>query len=182
MHSLTTLWLPIVVSTIAVFILSSIINMFLWHKGDYAALPNGETIADSLRAANVPAGAYMYPRPASMSEMGSPEHKERVMRGPVILMTVAHRKSMSMAPMLVQWTLFVLVVSILAACTAIAANPVDEHAVFHVIGLFTWAAYAFALWPLSIWYDRPWRNTLFSTLDGLIYAVATAAIFVWLWR
>ena len=182
MHSsLASLWLPIIVSTAVVFVLSSIINMFLWHKGDYAALPNGETIAESLRAAKVAPGAYMYPRPSTMAEMGTAEHRERVLRGPRVLMTVAQRKSMSMAPMLVQWTVYVLIVTILAACMALAANTSgDEHMTFHVVGLFSWAAYAFALWPLSIWYARPWRNTLFATFDGLIYAVATGFIFAWL--
>ena len=56
-----------------------------------------------------------------------------------------------------------------------------SHAIFHTVGLFTLAAYALALWPLSIWYGRGWGITIKSTVDGLIYAVVTGLIFMWLW-
>lgn len=188
MHSIAPLWLPIIVSTVVVFILSSIINMFLpWHKGDFAPLPNGESIAATLNAANVAAGDYMYPRPAGMEEMRSPEHKERFLRGPVVLMTVARPKTLSMGKQLTSWFIFVLLISALAACMAVMTVPTAgeyhlDHQIFHVVGLFTWVAYALAVWPLSIWYSRSWRSTLTMTLDGLIYAVATGLVFVWLWH
>ena len=38
-----------------------------------------------------------------------------------------------------------------------------------------------ALWQTSIWYNKPWIITLKSTVDGLIYALCTAAVFGWLW-
>jgi len=33
----------------------------------------------------------------------------------------------------------------------------------------------------SIWYGRTWVTTIKSTVDGLIYALLTAAISCWLW-
>jgi len=40
MTALTALWLPILVSAVAVFVVSSIIHMTpLWHKTDYPRIP-----------------------------------------------------------------------------------------------------------------------------------------------
>jgi len=184
MHSITALWLPIVVSTIAVFILSSLINMMLpWHKKDFAPLPSEDALLDAFRTAGVQPGDYMMPYASGMEDMRSEAHKQKVLRGPVVIMSVMQRKSLSMTPFLVGWLIFVFLVSVLAACMAVVGAPVGgAHTIFHVVGLFTWSAYAFALWPLAIWYGRSTRVTLTATLDGLIYAVATGLIFVWLWR
>jgi hypothetical protein len=38
-----------------------------------------------------------------------------------------------------------------------------------------------ALWQMSIWYRRAWSITIKATVDGLIYALLTAATFGWLW-
>ena len=43
MVGIVTLWLPIVVSAICVFLVSSIIHMALpWHKKDYTRMPDEE--------------------------------------------------------------------------------------------------------------------------------------------
>jgi hypothetical protein len=34
---------------------------------------------------------------------------------------------------------------------------------------------------MTIWYRRPWLTSVKVTVDGLIYAILTAYIFVWLW-
>jgi len=184
MHSITALWLPIIVSTLAVFVLSSVINMALpWHKGDFRAPPGEDAILDALRNAGVQPGDYMVPYASGMEDMRSEAHKQKVLRGPVVVMSVMQRKSLSIAPMLGGWFIYVLVISILAACMAVVgAASGESHTIFHVVGLFTWAAYAAAVWPLKIWYGRSTRGALTTTLDGLIYAVATGLIFVWLWR
>jgi len=50
MTSLYTLWLPILLSSVFVFVASSVIHMLLpWHKGDYSSVPNEERVMDALR-------------------------------------------------------------------------------------------------------------------------------------
>jgi hypothetical protein len=45
---ITSLWLPILLSAVAVFVASSIVHMVMpWHKGDYQKVPD----EDALRAA-----------------------------------------------------------------------------------------------------------------------------------
>ena len=184
MTPVTALWLPILVSLVVVFVLSSAIHMASpWHKSDYPKLANEDAVMDALRPLGLVPGDYMMPRPSSMAEMKSPEFIERVKRGPRVIMTVLPSSDGGMASNLAGWALFILVVTSIAAHQASVLLHVgaNRHAIFHTIGLFTLAAYAFALWPLSIWYGRKWGITLRATLDGLIYAAATGLIFMWMW-
>ena len=184
MTPITALWLPILVSLVVVFIISSFIHMASpWHKSDFPRLANEDAVMDALRPLNLAPGDYMMPRPSSMAEMKSPAFIERVKRGPRVLMTVLPAWKGGMAGNLVGWALFILVVTFLGAHVAstILAPAASPHAVFHTVALFTFAAYALALWPLSIWYGRGWGITIKSTVDGLIYAIATGLIFMWLW-
>src|SRR5690348_10182645 len=176
--------LPILVSLVVVFIISSFIHMASpWHKGDYPKLANEEAVMDALRPLNLPPGDYMMPRPSSMAEMKSPEFIAKVNRGPKVLLTVMPNGVAKMGGSLAGWALFILIVTFIGAHIAseILAPGASSHAIFHTVGLFTLAAYAFALWPLSIWYGRGWGITIKSTIDGLIYAIATGLIFMWLW-
>jgi len=74
-----TLWLPILLSAVAVFIISSVIHMVLgYHKNDFVALPSEKQVMDDLRKHNIPPGDYMFPKANSMKEMGSPEFLEKM--------------------------------------------------------------------------------------------------------
>jgi hypothetical protein len=56
MVPLPALWLPIVLSAVAVFLLSFVIHMVLpVHRGDLSKIPNEDAVLDFLRAANLPA-------------------------------------------------------------------------------------------------------------------------------
>jgi hypothetical protein len=97
MTMLSALWLPILISAVAVFVLSSIIHMTpLWHKSDYPRYANEDRVLDALRPLGLPPGDYFMPRPASSAEMRSPEFQEKMKRGSV-LMTVMPPWSGSMA-------------------------------------------------------------------------------------
>ena len=184
MTPLASLWLPILLSSVFVFVMSSVLHMVLpWHRTDYSKVPNEDAVSAALRGFSIPPGDYMMPRPTSMAEMKSPEFLERVKRGPRVLMTVMPSGDTGMGRSLLGWAIFILVVTFIGAHIAseILAPGASSHAIFHTIGLFTFAAYAFALWPLSIWYGRGWGITIKSTVDGLIYAIATGLIFMWLW-
>jgi hypothetical protein len=83
MAFLTELWLPILLSTVFVFIVSSVIHMALpIHKGDYKKLANEDAVLESLRANGVEAGCYMFPCAGSMKEWGSPEMLENARGAP----------------------------------------------------------------------------------------------------
>jgi hypothetical protein len=89
MTDLSMLWLPIILSTVVVFIISSIIHMFMpWHKNDYPKIPNQDKVMDALRPFNIPPGDYMIPRASGSTEMKSAEFKEKIAKGPIWIVTV----------------------------------------------------------------------------------------------
>ncbi|MGH7594486.1 MAG: hypothetical protein ACRELE_11655 [Gemmatimonadales bacterium] len=184
MTALSALWLPILLSAVAVFIVSSVIHMMSpWHKSDFSRLSNEDGVMDALRPFAIAPGEYMMPRPSSAQDMKSAEYLGKRARGPVAMMTVFPSGTVGMGKMLVQWFGYLLVVSLLAAVVssaAVGATPSD-HRIFHFAGVTAFTAYAVAQWPLSIWYGRRWSTTIKVTVDGLIYALLTAAIFAWMW-
>lgn len=184
MHSIAWLWLPIVVSAVVVFVVSSLIHMVLpWHKNDFPRLPNEDAVMDALRPLSIPPGEYLAPRPASREQLRSPEFLERLSRGPVFLLTMMPNGMVMTGKSLGLWFVYLLVVAGFAGSIAWTAlsRSVDEHLVFHTVGLTSFMGYSFALWQMSIWYRRPWMMSLKATIDGFIYALFTAGIFAWLW-
>ena len=82
--SLAALWLPILLSAVIVFVVSSIIHMALpIHKNDYRKLPDEDKVLDALRSTGVTPGRwYIFPF-CTHKEMKSPEVLEKFKRGPV---------------------------------------------------------------------------------------------------
>ena len=184
MVDIISLWLPILLSAVFVFILSSLIHMvFGYHTNDYKKLPNEEGIAEILRKSSVPDGSYMLPRAASMKEFGTPEHQAKIKKGPNGVFTIWGGTTPSMAGPMIQWFFFSILIGILAAyITGRALEPGAHYlAVFRFAGATTFIAYAMGSWPESIWYKRPWSTTLKNTFDALLYALVTAGTFGWLW-
>ena len=57
MVDLTTLWLPVVLSAVALFFASFLAWMVLpHHKGDWVKLPEEERFENAVRELNLPAG------------------------------------------------------------------------------------------------------------------------------
>jgi hypothetical protein len=184
MTGLSALWLPVVLSSVIVFVVSSLIHMVLpWHKGDYPAVPNQDKVMDALRPFAIPPGDYMLPRPASQQQMRTPEFLEKLKKGPVMMLTVMPNGMMSMGKNLVQWFVFCLVVGVFAAYVTGRALPSGAQylQVFRFAGTTAFIAYTFAMWPMSIWYRRGLGLTIKGTIDGLIYGLLTAGTFGWLW-
>ena len=184
MVGLSALWLPILLSAVIVFVVSSIIHTMLpWHKNDYSQLPDQDKVMDALRPLAIPPGDYMVPRASSMQEMRAPEFVEKMKRGPVIVMTVLPTGQMGMGRNLVLWFIYSLVIGLFAAYVAGRALPSGAMylQVFRFVGVTAFSCYAVALWQMSIWYRRAWGTTIRATVDGLVYALLTAGVFGWLW-
>ena len=184
MISLLSLWLPILLSAVIVFLASSVIHMTpLWHKSDFPKVPREAELLNALRPFAIPPGDYFIPRAAGMQEMKSPEFIEKMKQGPVAVLTVMPNGPISMSRPLAQWFVFLIVVGIFVAVVGCRTLPIGTpypH-VFKVTGTVAFIGYALALCELSIWYRRSWSLTLKAALDGLIYASLTAGTFGWLW-
>ena len=183
MGLLLSLWAPILLSAVGVFIASSLIHMVLgYHKHDYAELPAEDAVMEALRKFNIPKGDYIAPHPRNPEYMKSAEYDEKAKKGPTFSMTVMSG-GFEMGKRFAQWFVYAVAVAAFAAFLTIhvVAPGASFRRVFYVVGLTTFASYGLALWPISIWYQRKWSTTLRANLDALIYAVLTGAIFGWLW-
>jgi hypothetical protein len=183
MVTLTALWLPILLSAVAVFLASFVIHMVLpIHRKDFGKVPAEDDVMDALRKFSIPPGDYFLPCANGPADMRSPEHKKKLERGPLVVMTVM-APGYSMGRRLLNWFLFTVVVGIFAGYVAgrTLAPGTPYIMVFRVAGTVAFAGYALGLWPDSIWYARKWSTTIKSTIDGLVYALLTAGFFGWLW-
>ena len=184
MVSLVSLWLPILLAAVLVFVASSVIHMVLkYHNTDFDKVPNEEQVSAALRPLNIPPGNYVMPKAADMKEMKTPEYQEKLKRGPVVMMTVWPSGPMGMGKQLAQWFVFCVLVGIFAAYLAsrTLAPGAEYLSVFRVTGTVAFAGYGLALLQGSIWYGRKWSTTLKAVADALIYALLTAGTFGWLW-
>lgn len=184
MTGLSALWFPILLSSVLVFVASSVIHMVLaWHKDDFAKVPDEDRMRAALRPLAIPPGDYTIPRCDSMQEMKSPAFKARMNEGPVMMFTAMPNGMPNMGRSLGLWFLYTIAIGIASAYVASRAlSPGAAYLrVFQLTGATAFIAYAGALWPMSIWYRRSWGTTIRSTIDGLIYALLTAGTFGWLW-
>jgi hypothetical protein len=183
MVSLGALWLPIVLSAVLVFLLSSIIHMVLgYHNTDYTPLPNEDAVRAAIRSGNPSPAQYVIPY-CPPKEMDSPESKRKFEEGPVAVLNLKPTGSFGMGPALGQWFVFALVVSFFVAYVASHALPVGAEylRVFQIVGSVAFLAYAAGQLPAAIWMGKPWSIAWKEVLDGLIYGLASAGVFGWLW-
>lgn len=179
-----SLVVPILVSAVIVFVLSSVIHMALgYHRNDFKPMPSEDAVMEALGKLNIPPGEYMVPRPASAAAMKDPAYVAKRNKGPVFLATFYKPGMVSMGPQLLQWFVYCAVVSVFAAYVAGRALGPGAHylTVFRFVGTVAFAGYVLATWQRTIWYKKPVSTTLLDSLDGLIYALFTAGTFGWLW-
>ncbi|GMR24312.1 MAG: hypothetical protein BMS9Abin37_2840 [Acidobacteriota bacterium] len=184
MVSIPSLWLPILVSAILVFVTSSIIHMFLpYHRSDFAKVPSEDDVMDALRKFDIPPGEYVIPYAGSPEVMRSEEFQAKAKKGPVAFVNFREPGLPAMGASLAQWFIYSILVGVFAAyITGRVLGPGAEYmSVFRFAGTTAFLCYAVALWQNSIWYKRAWSTTAKSTFDGLVYALVTAGAFGWLW-
>lgn len=183
MDFISTLWMPILLSAVFIFIVSSVIHMALgYHASDYDALPNEDSTMDALRGLNIPPGHYSVPKAGSMKEFNSEAFQAKVKKGPVMFMHV-RQPGGGMTKSLVQWFVYCVIVSFFAAY--IGSHTIDPTAdylrVFRIVGCAAFMGYGLGLLQDAIWMGRSWRSTWTSLFDALVYALVTGGTFGWLW-
>ncbi len=184
MGFLADLWLPIVLSSVAVFVASFLAWMVLpHHKPDFKKLPNEDGFLEGLRANNTPPGMYMFPF-CEHSDMKDAEKMKRYAAGPHGMLSVWPGMP-SMGKNMTLTMIFYLVVGVFVAYVATLAlrgNPSPDYLlVFRVTGTTAVMAYCLGFIPGAIWFAKPLRSVLMDIIDGVVMAVLTAGFFGWLW-
>jgi hypothetical protein len=179
---LTSLWLPILLSAVFVFIASSLIHMVLkYHSTEVDAAPNQDALQGALKGAAP--GWYGVPMAPEPKERMSAEWLKKWAEGPSAMFTVFAPGPMNMGKLLGQWFVFNLVVSVFTAYVASHALAAGTSylTVFRVVGTIGLMAYGFGVTGDTIWFGRPWRSWCLTMVDSLIYGCVMAGTFGWLW-
>jgi len=172
---------PILLSTVIVFIASALIWMVMpHHKTDWKGVPSEDAVRAALKSAGP--GAYRIP----WGTGGWPPDdatRKKLDEGPVGTITLTKPGMRSMNPMMIQSFLYYLLVSFVIAYLASRTVPrgTEYLYVFRAVGTMAWLAYGFGGVPDSIWFGKPWSQTFKHLVDALVFALLTAGTFAWRW-
>jgi hypothetical protein len=183
MEFIVALWLPILVSAVAVFVVSSIFHMAIpLHKGDTLGLSNEEEVGAAMRAGGVAPGEYVVPFCSDMKEMGTDEFKAKLDRGPVLFMTVLPNGPLKFGQSLVQWFFYSLLLAVLVAYVGhITLEGADKVTVFRVLGTVAVLPYGISHLHEFIWRGRSMKIAGKFVLEGVVFGLVTGAVFAWFW-
>jgi hypothetical protein len=182
MNTLLSLWLPILLSAVVVFVISSLVHMvFKWHASDYNALANEDAVRAALNAGNPAPGRYVVPHCKDMKDMASEAMLKKYREGPVGHFTLGPTGTPNMGKHLGLWFLWSLVIAVVAAFLASRIYGLEARAAAKLVGAVTFIAHGFGTVTESIWMMRPWSGSMKYLLDAALYAVGSGLVFYWLW-
>jgi hypothetical protein len=180
---LATLWLPIVLSAVIVFVASSIMHVVLkYHQSDCYQVPDEDKFLALMRSSHLKRGFYVFPY-FTHKEMKSPAAIEKYKQGPVGFMTVMPSGVPAVPKFMAQWFVYCLLISFFVAYLTAHTVPAGANyrVVFRVAGTAAFLAYGLGHVSDGIWKGQTWSMTLKEVIDGLVYGLLTAGTFGWLW-
>jgi hypothetical protein len=186
MNTLVSLWLPILLSAVVVFVISSLVHMVIkWHASDYHGFSNEDAVRDAIRAGNPSPGLYIVPYCADMKEMGSEAMQKKYKDGPVGHITLRPNGMYNMGKYLGLWFLWSLVIATIAAYLASRLIPLDHtlaRSAGKLVFAVTFIGHGFGTVTESIWMGRPWSSSVKYLLDAALYGIGSGLVFCWLWH
>lgn len=184
MVSLSSLLLPILLSAAAVLFASFLMWMVLpHHRSDFKGLPDEDFIVDAMREKGLAAGQYVFPYCADPQQLKDPEYVKRYERGPAGMMIVRPTGPVGMGRSLVLSFGFNLIVSSVTAYVATIGLDAQSAGVdvFRTTATVAFMSYSSAIAWSAIWWGRTWSSVGKEMLDGLVYGLATGALFLQFW-
>ena len=180
MVELTSLWLPILLSTVAMFFIGFINWMVLpIHKADWKELPDEDAFAEAVRSLNVQPGNYMFPYCENAEQMKSEAFIQKQKQGPVGIIQIWVECGNMGKQLGCQFT-YLLVTSFCIAYLATLGVPAgaDFMTVFRFIGTAAMLIFTAANVPAAIWFRSRITGHI---IDGVMLGLATGIIFALLW-
>lgn len=184
MQFLMDLWLPILLSGLAVFVYSALAWMVLpHHKKEWQPFPNEDAVMGAVRAGNPKGGLYHFPHASDQKAMQTAEFQAKMNAGVVAYVTVVEHAGRGMGGTMVKSLLGNILVSVFVAyVAALALQPGAEYlTVFRVTGTVAFMAYGLGQIPESVWFGRPWKAYFWGAVDALVMGLLTAGVFGWRW-
>ncbi|MBC7817302.1 MAG: hypothetical protein IAG10_10475 [Planctomycetaceae bacterium] len=176
---LMSLWLPIIVASVALFFTSFLSWMVLQlHRQDWVKLAKEDEFMQAVRNCDIPIGSYTFPGCGSPEEMESEAFQKKLEAGPCGFMTICPK--VNMGKNLALTFLYFLVVSFCLAYLATLGVPrgADFMTVFRFVstaGLMTFLA---AIVPHAIWFKC---RIVGHVIESIAFAAIAGAIFAAMW-
>lgn len=178
MEFLSDLWLPILLSAIALHFSSFLAWVVLPHHfGDKKKLDQEDQVMDLVRNLKIPPGNYMFPYAQTKKEQGSAEFQEKYNSGPTGCLDVYAKINMGAN---LAWTLvyFLVTATVIGYITHVACIPGAEETNFlkvfrfaGTVGILTYASSGIL--------NRIWFKARITTdfVDGVVFGLILGLIF-----
>jgi hypothetical protein len=177
---LAQLWLPIILSAVALFFASFLSWMILGlHKADWNKAPDEDRLTKALVDCGLERGtSYMLPMCDTKERMKDPAFQKRLADGPNGIITIFQKNDMG-RNLALTFIYFVITSVCLAYLGTIAFKPgaptVDVFRFFAAAGLLTHLA---AMVPQSVWFKN---RIVGHAIESIAYACILGGIFAGLW-
>jgi hypothetical protein len=103
--------------------------------------------------------------------------------GPAGFLLLRKPSGPEMGPALGQWFVLTLVIAfVVGHVAAMTLAPGADHiAVFHLVSVLAFLAYAGSQAQEAIWRAVPWAAVIKTIIDGIVFALVTGGVFALLW-
>lgn len=182
MSFLLSLWLPILVTTVVLFLASFLAWVVLpHHKPDYRRWPDEDALLQFMRESGAAPGEYLFPL-IDQKDLREDWAVRRYEEGPWGMVTVWPARP-NMGANMIKTVLFFLVVTVLIAWLGQAALPPGAAfgQVFPFIGVTGILAHTAGGVCREIWFTRPLRAKIMDAIDGIAFGLLTGLVFALLW-
>jgi len=174
------LWLPILISTVALFVASFLSWMvFRLHEKDWIKAAGEDKLIDTIREMDLPEGNYMFPGTESSSEMSSPEYQEKYKAGPRGLLQVLPKANMGMnLGLTILYFLFCNATFAYLASFALNRPGIDPITVFRFVSTVALLTFCASMIQHAIWFKN---RVVGHVIESVTYALVAGAIFAACW-
>ncbi len=174
-----TLWLPILLSSIALFFASFLSWMVVrLHEKDWLKIEDEDRLINTVREMNIPEGNYMFPGCMSPDEMNSEEYQAKYKSGPRGTITVLPEANMGMnLGLTFLFFLFCNATFAYLASFALDAGT-DFLTVFRFVATVALLTFSASIVQHAIWFRSRITGHI---IESIAYALISAAIFAFLW-
>ena len=176
--TLLAIWLPTLLVAVATMILSTLAWTALpHHKPDLREHPKADEFTQAVRQQAVEPGQYFFP------SYGTPKAPSDDMKtGPWGIVNI-YPAAPNMGRNIAMTFFSLAVISVFVGyLTAQSCNPGAEPLrVFQIATTAAVLCHVFGGTLNGIWFGKRLRFFITDAIDGLLYSLATGAIFAWLW-
>lgn len=176
------LWLPILLSGVAVFFLSFCMWMVLpHHRNDWSKLPDEDGTMDHL--GDIEAGMYTFPHCGTPEAMKDPAYIEKRNKGPSGLLTIVPRGPMNMGRSMFFSFLYNVIMGVFVAYVATMVIPRGDPGgvVLQLTSTVFFLGYAGAHGWYLLWFSHKPSVVFKSVADCLVYALVCGFLFKAFW-